>query len=270
LALGGGLDLYHLAVPYAKACSPGGDFFRSSRSEESYNSFQILSRQAASRGPGLLFLDFIPVHLDQSLTLASYPFNAVLNPRLGSSAPTWMAFITNVNYRPFLEKRFPEARWSLLGSQLMPWDGELALGIMPVDPSNQAMVDRWLGAQRGFYGVTSGVIRQKTGESRAEILRNFSKDHAAIQGDPFLESCFWEINYFNHSADKDFEAARRDLEMVLKQGYPAAHIYNELGGLLFFERKYPEARKAFEKAVQLGGAHTPAAENLRLLEAGHS
>ena len=269
LVLSVGLDLYQLAVPLPRALDPQSGLPQG-QSVESYRAYQILKEKAARQGPGLIFLDLVSVPLDQTLLVASYPFNAAVNPALAAAQPRWMAFLANVNYRPFLEKRFPPAEWSVVGSKLLPWDGELMLGIVPLDPKDRDTAGQWVECRSAFEAMTAGISRLPEGRSRGTILGDFLKAAPKVHGDPFLESSFWEIAYFNHSADKDLEAARRDLEMVLKQGYPAAHIYNELGGLLFFERKYPEAKKAFEKAVQLGGAHTPAAENLRLLEAGHS
>ncbi len=262
----GGLDFYHLAVPYAKAWKPQGDIFKSVKSAESYHAYQILRDWEKNRGTGYLFLDFLSVPSDQTLTLATYPFNALLNPALKDQKPSWAAFLTNVNYRPFLERRFPGANWFTLGTDLMPLDGEWMLGIVPLEAKDREWLERWVGAQPFFHGVAVGLYRQTEGKPRQELLEGISKSYSIVQGDPFLESCYWEINYFNHSADKDFQTAWSDLGMILSRGYPAAHVYNELGGLLYFRKNLRGAEGAFLKAIQLGGEHTLAAENLRLLK----
>ncbi len=267
LAFSSLLDIYHLTVPYAKAWDPRGDYLKSTKSEESLNAFQIMKAKALKDGPGWLFLDYVAVPLDQTLLIASYPFNAVYHPLPGGATPRWMAFLTNVNYEPFLRERFPEAQWFILGSQLMPWDGELMLGVLPVTPRTQTTADQWLKAQTAFHQLTRDILLQGEGRSREEIVEKFLREYPRIQGDPFLESVFWEAAYFNHSADKNFLASMADLRRVLRDGYPAAHIFNELGGLMWFKKDEASARRAFSKAVQLGGAHTPAMDNLRAMEA---
>ncbi|HTC19650.1 MAG TPA: glycosyltransferase family 39 protein, partial [bacterium] len=262
------LDTYHLAGPYADIWQKPGDYFRSLKSEESYNAYRILSEKSKKDGPGWLFLDFLCFPLDQTLTVASYPFNATLNPALQSSQPTWAAVLTNVNYRPFLAQRFPKAEWFQVGSSLSPWDGEVMVGVIPLDAQNQADIRHWVEVQPLFHEVTRQLARQQADQKREEFLGPFLKEAGQVQGDPFLASSFWEIAYFNHSADKRFQDSFNDLTRILQEGYPAAHIFNELGSLLWFRKDYPEARKAFQRAVLTGGNHTLAVDNLGQLEAG--
>ncbi len=268
LVLSAGIDFYRLAGPLSRALNPDWEFHPSNQSEESFKAFRVLKQKAGREGPGLLFLDYVSVPMDQSLSLAAFPFDAVRNPELKGTKANWMAFLTNVNYRPFLEKRFPEAEWVVLGSRLLPWDGELMLGILPVNSRNQTAADLWLKAQPVFHGMTVGIFSQPEGRSRKGILDKALMDYSLVRDDPFLESAFWEIFYFNHSSDKNFQASESDLEMVMKKGYPAAHIYNELGGLLYFKKDLKGAGQAFARAFQMGQGHTLAGENLRLLEDG--
>lgn len=265
ILLSGGLDLYHLAVPGSMAWRGSKDFFESLKSAESFKSYQILNQKSKKDGPGYLFLDFVSVPLDQTLTLASYPFNATLNEGLKSVKPTWMAFLTNVNYQPFLQQRFPEAQWFVVGDHLMPWDGEIMLCVLPIDGHIQPMLENWLIADVFFHEVMVALTRLPEGKDRENVLRDFTKGYSNIQNDPFLSSSFWEIMYFNQSADKKFDEAFMDLRQIMKTGYPAAHIYNELGAM-FWARKDPlDAKKAFIQAARLGGEHTLAPDNLRAI-----
>ncbi|HUO57035.1 MAG TPA: hypothetical protein VMV05_02560 [bacterium] len=266
LLVSAGLDFYHLAVPYAAFWRSPQAFVHSLKSEESYNAYKILSAKAAQEGPGLLFFDFVPVPLDQTLFIACEPFDAASNPVLKNRPAAWMAFVTNVNYRPFLEKRFPMAQWIQLGTQKMPWDGELMLGILPIDASARAAADLWLKCQPSFHEVTKQLVRLPEGKSREKILENFSREQVVMGGDPFLLSVSGEILYFNHSADGKFQESLVDLGGIMDKGYPAAHLFNELGGLLYYMKDINGAKKAFLKAVQLGGSHTLARENLGQLE----
>jgi hypothetical protein len=266
ICLSAGMDFFHLSVPYAKACALPGKYFDSVKSEESYNAYRILKEKADQDGPGDLALDFPCVPLDQTLAIATYPFNALMNPKLEDREPSWVAFLTNFNYRFFLEKRFPNAQWYTLGSKLMPWDGELMLGIVPRVAENRGELDRFLEVQPLFHEVTVELNRQAGRKSRESVLEPFFRGFPLVQGDPFLESSFWEIAYFNHSADKRFQDSFNDLTRILQEGYPAAHIFNELGTLLWLRKDYPNARKAFQRAVLMGGNHTLAVDNLRQLE----
>jgi hypothetical protein len=261
------LDFYRLAVPFANALNPEGPL-HALQSGESYKAFQILERKAKREGPGWIFLDYVSVPLDQTLQVATRPFNALYHPSPKPFLPSWMAFLCNINYLPFLEKKFPGAEWFTVGSSLMPWDGELMLGVVPVTSQSQAAAERYLKADPLFHGMTREMLKLSEEKSREGPLAVFLNGYGLVQGDPFLESSFWEIAYFNHSADRKFQDSLNDLQMILKEGYPAAHVYNELGGLLYFEKDRQGAKQAFIKAVQLGGSHTPAQENLRWLETG--
>ena len=143
------------------------------------------------------------------------------------------------------------------------------LGIVPLTPLNQGTAETWEKAQPVFHGSTAGILRQSEGKSREGMLEDFFKGYPLVQGDPFLKSAFWEIAYFNHSADKRFQDSFGDLTRILREGYPAAHIFNELGTLLWFKKDYSGAQRAFQKAVRIGGNHTLAVENLRQLESGN-
>ena len=259
-----GFDFYRLAVPLHETLELCRDR-QILESQESANAYEVLKRKAKQEGPGYLFLDYVAVPLDQTLLLATYPFNAAQNPELKDPQPTWAAFLTNVNYRPFLEKRFPDAQCLVVGSHLLPWDGELMLVVLPLSPANRATVDLWLKAQPLFHEATAGILRRAEERSREEVLAEFLKGYSLVQGDSFLVSVFWEICYFNHSADRKFVDSLNDLTQVLGKGYPAAHVYNELGSLLYFKKDPANAQRAFLKAVQLGGNHTLAPENLKVL-----
>ena len=123
LGISAGWDFYRLAVPFREALNLSWHS-QTLKSEESFNAYRILRVKATEDGPGRLFLDYVPVPLDQTLFLATYPFNATENPKWEFSKPKWMAFLANVNYGPFLEKRFAGGEWHVLGSNLLPWDGE--------------------------------------------------------------------------------------------------------------------------------------------------
>ncbi|HXL72906.1 MAG TPA: hypothetical protein VN963_04705, partial [bacterium] len=145
-----GLNFYHLAVPFANAARPASPYFAETRSDESYNAFQVIREKARKDGPGLLFLDFLHCPLDQTLYLATFPYNASMNPQLKDAKRTWAAFLTNINYVPFLKSQLPHAQWYVVNPQIDPWDGQLVLGVFALEDSNKTLVDRWSRAEQIF------------------------------------------------------------------------------------------------------------------------
>ena len=68
---------------------------------------EILQKQSAV-GPGLFFGDFTAEPYDQTLTVGTYGFNRLINPKLSNEEVKWGALILNVNDKAlFLKKGFP-------------------------------------------------------------------------------------------------------------------------------------------------------------------
>ncbi len=265
LLISAGLNFYHLAVPFANAAQPASFHFSETRSEESYNAYQVIRDKAKQAGPGLLFLDFLFCPLDQTLYLATFPYNAGMNPCLKETKPTWACFLTNINYVPFLKNQLPDTQWYVVNSKTDPWDGQLVLGVFTLNDANRFLTDKWLRAAPIFHELTENVYLLPVDETGASLIGPLTKGYPLIQGDRFLESVFWEEVYFNHCRDKDFSDAFRDLSMILHNGYPAAHIYNEMGVLLYSKKDIKNARIALWEAIRLGGDHTNAPGNLKIL-----
>jgi hypothetical protein len=261
------LDFYHLAVAFPRTWNRQDGFYSSIKSRESLLAYRILKPYADRHGPGLLFLDFTPYSvMDPALGLATYPFNALQNPKWAGIRPSWAAVLLNVNYRPFLESRFSGCRWEILGSDLSPLDGELAMVLIPLETAEARGLESWRKIQPAFHRLTVNLAALPTGGIRQKALEEFSASKTLAKGDPFLESVYWENVYMHNSADKKFDRALGALTAILRKGYPAAHIYNELGGILWFFKDKSNARKAFQRAFRLGGEHTWASENLRVMD----
>jgi hypothetical protein len=260
-----GLNFYHLVVPFANAAQPTSPHFSEIRSEESYNAYQVIRDKAQQAGPGLLFLDFLYCPLDQTLYLATFPYNAGMNPRLKDTKPTWAGFLTNINYVPFLKNQLPDAQWYVVNSKTDPWDGQLVLGVFNLNDANRFLVGKWLRGGPIFHELTENAYRLPVDEAGEHLVGPLMKGYSLVRGDRFLKSVFWEEIYFNHCRDKNFFDAARDLSMILHNGYPAAHIYNEMGVLLYSKRDMKNARIAFWNSIRLGGDHTNAPGNLKIL-----
>jgi len=261
-----GFSFYHLTVPFANTVNPGSPHFGATRSEESLNSYEVIRSKALKDGPGLLFLDFLYCPLDQTLYLATFPYNAGMNPRLKEAKPAWACFLVNINYVPFLKKELPHAQWFVVNPKTTPWVGQLVLGVFDLNVENRELVARWSKAEPAFHQVAETAYQLPVDETGERLMEPLVKDYPAIRGDRYLESAFWEAVYFNRCRDKKFPEAYEALSMILKQGYPAAHIYNEMGVYFFAKHDLKKSQSSFQTAVRLGGDHTDAADNLKRVD----
>jgi hypothetical protein len=76
-------------------------------------------------------------------------------------------------------------------------------------------------------------------------------DMPLLEGDPFLESCFWErmgevYYHFGHRYQDHLQA----VQQAIQKGYPAVHLYYELAGLLRVAGRTAEAERAVQKAKE--------------------
>jgi hypothetical protein len=259
------LDFYHLTVPYHKACSSQFERWASyAKSAERWRAYQILKKVSAAQGPGYIFSNFDPYPFDKSLFIATCPFNLEGNSNIKESDTKWVAFLTNVNFRPFLSKRFPKAMLTWLSSDLSTADGGLMLAVIPLKLYPE-IFSPWVKANEQLKPASLEMLNRPLNEKRNDILKIISMAYPAFRGDPFLESVYWNLVYLNHSADGQFHDAMLDLNQALTKGYKTSYFYNELGGLLFSKRDYPGARNAFRKAIISKLNQTPAEDNLKYL-----
>ena len=137
------------------------------------------------------------------------------------------------------------------------------------------MIEHWQKTDLLFSDVDYAFIERPTGTSYEKVIRELESIYPSTEGDRFLESCFWEKLYYlqlqdsmfgSHEMNQNFRLSFRALQNALQNGYPAAHLYNELGGYLVMGKKYAEAKKAFMAAVHSPINKTDAAENLVNLE----
>jgi hypothetical protein len=267
IVLSGGLDLYHL-------CGPSDDFLRNPeyRSIESWRAYQILQNESKNNGNGAVLSEFRLETIDQTLLVASQPLDASRNPRFAGTDPKWVGVLVNPHYRPFLQKRFPEGRWFLLSRDAGIAGNTLNLLVVPVLPRNKEVLFHWIEMDKKLHEVNYSVLMYcnlKTGlleHSRLEeVLRSMARIQRDLNGDPFLESCFFEKVSVFFEMDHEPESAGMAIENALRRGYPAANLYNDYGVILTAQKRYQEARKAFGMALKCPVNYTPAAENLEKL-----
>jgi uncharacterized membrane protein len=212
--------------------------------------YQILNSVYADQGAGVIFTDFLPVQYGHSLFVATYPFNSAFNPALDPRKATWAAILTNINYQPFLFKRFPESKWYWTYNGTPSMAGGLAVGILPITSGNRATIKNWMKAQDIFHQLqleAEGSYNQK--KTYEETLQHLIKSYDEIRGDRFVEACYWEWcsqYYFSPSYAENIVTLQRAIE----EGYPAAHLYQKLSGILSDRHEETMAKKAMVTALR--------------------
>lgn len=263
-----GLDLYQFTGPYLDQTAATPD--KNWRSVERYRAFQILQKAAQVNGPIAVLDEFSPLYGDQTLKMAVYPFDPVLNPKLKLEDCHWMAVLTDSNYEPFLKARFPMGQWTWLAPDLLTRNGGLMLGLIPIDSQTQALFQHWGEANQAFGNIASMLIRRGPGQPLDPIEESLVKIQPQCEGDPFLESVYWEEKAFLASLDSNLPGIVEGCRKAIALGYPAANLYNDLGIFLALEGKKNEAYRNFVKALHCPVNRTAALEHLKELESSSS
>ena len=252
-------DFSMLCLPYVNPESHPADFGRPLKSMERYRAYGDLDALRKKEGPGWILADLDTGSLnDPTLSLMTLPFNAALSPSLEPGKTGWVALFVSADYMPFLEKAFPESRWDWVGKGLPLENGGEALGLFHPTAKNQARLERWIRAARVFQeaDLRRFLVGNEDTESAVGIL---DRGYAEVRGDPFLESCFWDKRAAYEYVRLDFAEHLRSARAALERGYPAAHLYFNLGLLYLKEGREEEARRAFEEAARAPDNRTAAA-----------
>jgi len=267
LLLSAGWDLNRLFVDYGSLWTqPGGNWF-ATKSVERLRAFQILEPLAQSQGPGFVISELVPDLFDQSLSDLTFPFNICENPSLSPEKARWAAILINQNYRPFLEKEFPSARWVDLADDADRPNGGLMLGFISLPCPQAETLNRMILADQASHQLVDATFDNHDWKSREPILRGlFARYQGNFQGDRFLEACFFEKVAEQDYRDKKLEEQAQALNLAVERGLPAAHLFNARGALDLRSRQWKEARKCFQTALKTPGARTSAQAGLEALE----
>ena len=260
------LDARQLFGVYHSLWTAPKDNWFASKSVERLRAFGILERLNKEQGPGAILSDLVPDIFDQSLSVATYPFNAAQNQKLSKVPCRWAAILINVHYQPYLSGQFPEASWFWLASDCVPPHGGLMLGVLPLPVSRPEVLNKYIEAEQASHSLTGQVYDNHDWKSSKPILQSLAGLYPLFKGEPFLESCFWEkiAEYDYH--DREYSAQVQALQKALARGIPAAHLYNSLGALYMRRGYWEMARKNFQQAIHCGLNHTSAAAGLAALE----
>jgi hypothetical protein len=257
------LDGYHLFVVYPDLHT-FPEIHQFWRPVELAEATDLIESRSRTEGPLMIFNEF-SLKPSPAFSVATYGFDALENPLLASTPPRTAVIVTDPNYQPFLEHRFPEGDWHWLASNNPERDSGVLVGFVPYTASTKEALDRWRSAHQ--------VLREERDRSQYESIDydwHLSVDHLGLRrdlfsGDPFLESIYWEQSAFYQSFNSHLPETVQDLQLALKKGYPSANLYYSLGMFLSFEGRKTEARSAFEAALKAPVNRTAAALRLREL-----
>lgn len=219
------------------------------KSITSYRAYKILQPKF-SEGPGLVFCDFVPGFDDQNLNWTDYSFNGVNNHQLDWEKSNWVALLININYQPFLVKRFGPGKTYWLSKDLNSSDGGQMLWIINISKANRPIFQKWQEASRALNNyIYENFEVLNPADNHDSLLETLNKTYPLFHGDPFLEACYGE-----KKADLLFRLGRipqaeQSLNQAIQKGYPAANLFYRLGTLQLIQQNEPEAQKAFRKAI---------------------
>ncbi len=259
-------DLQRLLGEYHSLWTHPKDNWFASKSVERMRAFQILQPLAQAQGPGFVICDLVPDLFDQSLSDLAFPFNAGVNPAIPPGKAGWAALFINENYREFLQKVFPRARWLNLSGDVDRPNGGFMLGLIPLPCANPGELNRILVADQASRQLVDATFDNHDWKPRGPILQGlFARYRDNFQGDPFLEACFFEKVAEQEYGDRQLEGQAQTLRLAIERGLPAAHLYNGLGALYLRSRRYGEARGCFSNALR-PGARTSARAGLAVVD----
>jgi tetratricopeptide (TPR) repeat protein len=216
--------------------------------------YQTLEKIQRDQGPGIILTQFkIQNHPEENLAGAVFPFNAAQNERLDFHRASWAALLVHADEVPFLAGNFPSARW-WKPSEPVGDDGEFAVGWIPILAREGPRIEAWMKADGWLQMGDWKSIDVSNSKTYQEALRYWLDPPALMKEDPFLQSCYWERLsefYYLRGYEKHYELQVRALRNAVDWGYPAPHLYFDLGCLLLRGGRYPEARRSLERALVL-------------------
>lgn len=190
LALSLALDAFHLfGVFHRWSVTTAMTEGLAIKSPERYRAYRVLREEARQKGPGWVFGDFISDTYDQSLLVATYPFNAARNPRLSPTQAKWVGLLFEGHYQDALQKRFPGVRFYLL-SQSTGGDGQLlGLALFPLADDRQVQdLLSWTRLHRSLQDCSGLMPHLVHHPDFHPVLQKILSLYPQAQGDPLLKA----------------------------------------------------------------------------------
>ena len=242
-------DWGRLTLPYMNISGNPKIFSETGRPLARYRAYLALKTIASEKGPGLILSEW-DIPADRTLDFASFPFNAASNPSLPPSEASWLAIVTDAHYRPFLAKRFPQSQWSSLDSDFSK-DGNRDLMVIDATDETRSLLLKWAAADKAFREINEGIDHIHDRDCQEKMDRIIREDYPLVQGDPYLESCFWEkASQFYYYSQGHFSEHLRALQLAIQRGYPSSHLYRQWAELLWLSGNRKGSEQAGIKAKE--------------------
>ena len=242
-------DFSRMIQPYLDVEKDPQSFLETGKSLARYRAYQVLEEMKNHEGPGYVLGEW-DIPSDRTMGVMTYFFNASDNHALAETPATWLAVLMDAHYKPFLQKRFPDAKILPLDSDFIP-GGKESLVILHLEPSTQKTLIQWNQASRAFLDLDWGIDHVYDRDCLERLNGSIRADYPLIQGDPFLESAYWEkVAYFYYYYSGHYPEHLRALQLAVQRGYPAAHLYSELAELYTLGGQKALAQEASQKARQ--------------------
>lgn len=259
------LDSYHLLGPYRQTWgNPEWPYWPYLKTSSSWKAFTILQKKADEVGPGVVLSDFQPNVMEQTLSVAVYPFDAARNPGIPLERVRWAALIVNADEKLFIARDFPSIQWFWLGMDPVTCQ-YMALAVIPWDIPSSKKLQVWTDDDRCLFPVTSQILKAHAGDSEEIVIHLLLQARQSMKKERFVECSLWEKLAYHKRLEKNPGGALEAVELALKAGYPTAHLFYLKGVLLNQLGRTAEARRAFQEAAKSPMNFTPALETLNAL-----
>jgi hypothetical protein len=234
------------------------------QSAERQEAYRILKERSRKEGSGIIFLDFIMDPTNQTLPLATQPFNALRGAGKGISGSGWVAVFTDVHDAAAVAHRFQGSEFYALSREGDYPDGGFGLVLFPVTDERQELLYRWAKAEKSLGVVVRDALERGVTSDQTKILAELDRSSILFRNDPELEAWWARIRMARECAAGDYEAGLRTLEGV--GGSARADIENDKGRILFFLGRKKEAMASFKRALDCHPNFTNAKDNIMKLE----
>jgi len=254
------LDAWHYGVPYQDPTR---------YNEESTQQFDPVSPRvvrhlrawSSAHGP-LFVLEQFHMRDFGAFAVPTYPCDASRNRSLDAGKVSWVAVLTNVHYRAFLEREFPGSHWREMEGGGRTAAGGMVLALIPYGNGTRARLDRWVEANRWLRGVQDVRTRLPWGARHDPALQALKEGYGFFKGDPYLETLYREKKASMQGFDGDHAAAILELRRAILQGFAAANVYFDLGTMLDLSGDARAALKAYRFAAENPGNRTLAQQRI--------
>jgi hypothetical protein len=174
--------------------------------------------------------------------------------------------LTNVNYRPYLEKRFPGSRVESLCEDLPGDDDGLMLFWTPYNRTTRDVLDEWGGFDLRYQGISEEAFFFQDKGRTERAVEGLLNGNEGWRKDPFLRAQWAErvALYASMPPRHDLRPALTILQEAVRT-CPSAHLYDTLGIFWMSFGNTQQAERSFQAACRSPLNHTSAASNLELL-----